>query len=84
MTRPTFSAFRQVLLGLGFQDRSVPQSRVLLEHPPTDTIILLRPYQDSELLDGATLVGYTRILDEKGGVSRERFEELLRERSQAG
>ncbi len=84
MTRPTFSDFRSVLLGLGFQDRSVPGSHVLLEHAPTDTVVLLRPYRDAELLEPATLRGTRRILDEKGVVPGERFDDLLRQRSLVG
>jgi predicted RNA binding protein YcfA (HicA-like mRNA interferase family) len=84
MTKTTFFAFRQVLLGLGFQDRSVPGSHVLLEDRGSDTVILLRPYRDTEVLAPATLLGWRRILDEKGVISRERLDELLREHSLAG
>lgn len=83
MIRATFSAFRQVLLDLGFQDRSVPGSHVLLEHQGTDTVVLLRPYRDDEFIEPAILVGFRRILDEKGVVGREHFEELLRQQSLA-
>jgi predicted RNA binding protein YcfA (HicA-like mRNA interferase family) len=83
MHLPTFADFRRVLLGLGFQDRSVPGSHVLLQHANTDTVILLRPYQDEEELDPATLLGYRRILDEKGVVTLDRFDDLLRQQAVA-
>jgi predicted RNA binding protein YcfA (HicA-like mRNA interferase family) len=83
MTIPTFADFRDVLLGLGFQDRSVAGAHVLLEHTDTDTVVLLRPYQDTEELDPATLLGIRRILDEKGVVTRDRFDDLLRRQSLA-
>ena len=83
MLSPTFADFRHVLLGLGFVDRSVPGSHVLLEHGPTDTVVLLRPYHDAEAIDPATLLGFRRILDEKGVIAGERFDDLLRQRSLA-
>jgi predicted RNA binding protein YcfA (HicA-like mRNA interferase family) len=81
---PTLSDLRQVLLGLDFQDRSVPGSHVLLEHPPTDTVVLLRLYGENEAIDPVTLRGISRILDEKGVVGRQRLDELLHHRSVAG
>lgn len=84
MTQPTFGAFREVLLGLGFQDRSVPGSHVRLEEARSDTVVLLRAYRDEEPMDAATLAGIRRILDEKGVVSRDRFDDLLQRCSLAG
>jgi hypothetical protein len=84
MHQPTLSDLRQVLLGLKFHDRSVPKSHVLLEHGATNTVVLLRPYRDDEVIDPVTLLGISRILDEKGVVSRERFDDLLHQRTLAG
>jgi predicted RNA binding protein YcfA (HicA-like mRNA interferase family) len=83
MVHPTFSDLQHVLLDLGFRDRSVPGSHALLDHPKSETVVLLRPYRDDEIIDGATLLGIRRILDEKGVVSRDRFDDLLRQRAVA-
>jgi predicted RNA binding protein YcfA (HicA-like mRNA interferase family) len=84
MSQPTYGVFREVLLGLGFADRSVPGSHVQLEQAQSDTVVLLRPYREEEPMDAATLAGVRRILDEKGVVSRDRFDDLLQQRSLAG
>ena len=80
MTRPTFSDFRHVLLGLGFSGSfrsgvSRPSRTSAHDNgcPP-------RPYQPEERMEEATLVGIRRILDEKGVIPRERLNNLLRER----
>ena len=84
MTQPTYGTFREVLLGLGFADHSVPGSHVRLEQAKSDTVVLLRAYRDEEPMDLATLAGIRRILDEKGVISRDRFDHLLHQRPGRG
>jgi hypothetical protein len=62
----------------------VPGSRIWFEHAATNTRILLPPFADDEHLDPGNLAGVRRLLDERGLMDRERFDELLRERSLVG
>jgi hypothetical protein len=78
MPTATFAAFRELLLDIGFEDRSVPGAAARFEHARTQTVILLRPYQEADPVAPAILVGYRRILDPKGLVPLDRFDELLR------
>jgi hypothetical protein len=84
MQNLSFAGLRQVLLDLEFQDRSVPGSFIRFEHPQIDTWVLLRPYQDDEVVTPATLVAVRRLLDERELMPRERFDDLMRERSPRG
>lgn len=83
MPRTTFAAFRDVLLDLGFVCTSDPANAALLEHPETDTVILLRPLAPTDEVPQIIVLGYRRILDERGVVSADEFDDLLRQRSAA-
>jgi hypothetical protein len=84
MNGPTFATIQRILVDLGFQVRSVPGSHVLFERPGTDTWVLLRPYQDDDVVWGPNVVGIRELLDAKGILPAERFDELVKERSLAG
>jgi hypothetical protein len=84
MPLTNFATYRQVLLDLGFQDVFVPSSFARLEHADTDTVVLLRPYADTDLVEPIIMLGYRQILDEKGVVSTEELDDLLRQRIAAG
>jgi hypothetical protein len=83
MSRPTFGTLRQVLLDLGFQTTTMPKGHIRFDHAPSDTLVILRSYKEHEPVDEGNLVGIRRLLDEKGVIDREKFDELLRERSLA-
>jgi hypothetical protein len=84
MNGTTFSMLRDVLLGVGFLDHSVPGKYARFDHPEEpDTWVLLRPYGPDDLLTQADLITAQRLLDERGIVSADRFDELLRDRSLA-
>src|SRR4051812_30893732 len=84
MSRPTFTTLKRVLLDLGFQTRILPGLHVMFEHQSSDTLVILRPYRDDEVIEQGTLAGIRRLLDEKGVIDRSRLDELLREQSLAG
>jgi predicted RNA binding protein YcfA (HicA-like mRNA interferase family) len=84
MSGPTFQAVRQVLVDLGFQTTVLPTSHIRFEHSRSKTVVVFRPYEEEEVVDQAMLVGVRRLLDERGVVSRDRFDALLRQQFQAG
>jgi hypothetical protein len=84
MHHPTFHALRQVLLDLGFQTKVLPTAHVRFEHPRSKTVVVFRPYREEEAVDQAMLVGVRRLLDERGVVPRDQFDDLLRQQCLAG
>jgi hypothetical protein len=83
MLQATFGALRQVLLDLGFTMRADPKY-IRFDHAPTKTWFLYPPYAEDDEVAPGDLVGARRVLDERGLVSREQFEEALRRRPVAG
>jgi hypothetical protein len=83
MLRPTFGTLRQVLIDLGFRTTTMPAGHIRFDHLPSDTLVILRPYKDDDIVDQGNLQGVRRLLDEKGVVDRNKFDELLRARSLA-
>jgi hypothetical protein len=81
--RPTFAALKKVLLGLGFEEKESPGPGVVFRHAGSDALVILHPYKANEVVDLAEIVGIRRLLDEKGVIPREEFDELLRARSLA-
>jgi hypothetical protein len=84
VSRPTFAALKEVLLGLGFEEQPSPRTCVVFKHADANALVVLRPYKADEVVDLAEIVGARRLLDEKGVIPREEFDELLRARSLAG
>jgi hypothetical protein len=83
MLQATFGVLRQVLLDLGFTMRADPKY-IRFDHAPTKTWFLYPPYSEAEDVAPGDLVAARRILDERGLMAREQFEELLRQRLIAG
>jgi len=83
MLQATFAVLRQILLDLGFKMRVDPKF-IRFDHPPTQTWFLYPAYRDEEAVNPGDLVAARRILDERGFMPRERFEELLRKSLIAG
>jgi hypothetical protein len=77
MLQATFGVLRQILLDLGFTMRSDAKF-IRFDHTDTRTWFLYPPYRDEEAVNPGHLVAARRILDERGFMPRERFEELLR------
>ncbi|MGL4551624.1 MAG: hypothetical protein ACRC33_10585 [Gemmataceae bacterium] len=84
MTTTTFAGFRRTLLDLGFLDRTPPAGTVRLEHPETDTVVLLRPLRPEDPVEPVVVLGYRRVLDAKGVVAADDFDEMLRQHNAAG
>jgi predicted RNA binding protein YcfA (HicA-like mRNA interferase family) len=84
MLTPTFQTLRQVLLDLGFQMEALPTSHIRFTHPRSETVVVFRPYKEDEAVDQAMLIGVRRLLDERGVVSRDEFDDLLRQQPLAG
>jgi hypothetical protein len=82
MSKYAFADVRQLLLDLGFQMKVVPGS-VVFEHAPAHARLVLEPFADGEPVDAATLAIISRNLDERGILSRARFEDLLQKHSVA-
>ena len=83
MLQATFSVLRQILLDLGFTMQVDPKY-VRFEHADTRTWFLYPPYADDEAVNPGDLVAARHILDARGFMSREEFEELLRQKLIAG
>jgi hypothetical protein len=83
MSGPKFATIQRILLDLGFQVRAVPGSHVLFERPGTDAWVLLRPYQEDDVVWPPNVLSIRSLLDAQGILSGERFDELLREQSLA-
>ena len=73
----TFSQVRRVLTDLGFQLTRRRPNVVGLEHPESDTLFLFRPYKDTDRVTPAEVVIVRKMLDEKGLLEPDAFEELL-------
>jgi hypothetical protein len=78
-----FGVLRQILLDLGFTMRATPKY-VRFDHTETKTWFLFPPYTESQEVAQGDLVGTRFHLDQRGFLSREQFEELLRQKLIAG
>jgi hypothetical protein len=74
---------RQILLDLGFTMRVDPKF-IRFDHASSQTWFLNPPYQDDEAVNLGDLFAARRILDERGLLPCERFEELLGQKARAG
>jgi hypothetical protein len=77
----TFAALRRLLLDLGFVEKVVPASHVLLEHAPSGTVLVFRPYRPQEKVSLPDLVSVRTQLDERGLLAADALENLLRKAS---
>jgi len=77
----TFAALRQLLSDLGFVEKVLPQSHVVFEHAPSDTIFVFRPYRPRDRVADYDLVGVRRHLDERGLLECGDFENRLHQPS---
>jgi hypothetical protein len=72
----TYHQLRTVLSAVGFQETRKSDG-VALEHPPSKTLFLFRPYQDRDRLQVAE-IGHVRfMLEQRGLLEPESFEALL-------
>lgn len=83
MPRAKFSGLRQILQDLGFTMRATPRF-VRFDMEGTDMWFLYPPYAETDDVSAGDLVAARHILDMRGLMTRERFEELLRQSLIAG
>ena len=83
MLRAKFATLRQLFWDLGFTMQADAR-RVRFDHAETKTWFLYPPYADDEDVTAGDLVAARYMLDMKGFLPRERFEEWLREKLVAG
>jgi hypothetical protein len=83
MLKAKFAVLRDILLSLGFT-MQVDAKRIRFDHPETKTWFLYPPYTDDEEVYAGDLVAARHLLDMKGFMPREQFEELLRQKLVAG
>jgi hypothetical protein len=76
----TFAELCQLLENLAFE-RLVQPTHILFEHPATDTKVLLRPYQQREIVSLPDLAVVRKTLDERGLMSSNSFEHHMRKQS---
>lgn len=84
MNEPTFAELAELLEGLGFRRRDVPNVRVVFTVPDREDMFVLRLHRDEEPVDAAGLAAIRFQLDAWGYLDRDRFDAWIRERSLAG
>jgi hypothetical protein len=84
MLRATFGVLRQLLLDLGFTMHEAPEDQVRFDHVESNTWFIFHRLKDDDEVNLPNLVAVRRILDEKGLMTRNEFEERLRSRVIAG
>ena len=83
MLRARFGILRQILIDLGFAMHASPKS-IRFDGPDGKTWFLFKPYGEDEEVSAGDLVATRYHLDMGNLLSRERFEELLRQKLVAG
>lgn len=83
MSNPTFATLERFLLDLGFHSRTIPGSHILFQHPRADAQVALRLYRPEEEIDPVRLAYVRHTLDTWGILSRDEFDERLRNHSLA-
>ena len=83
MLRAKFATLRHLLHDLGFTMQT-DASRVRFDHAQTKTWFLYPPHADDDEVSPADLVGARYVLDMKGLLPRDQFEEQLRRKLVAG
>jgi predicted RNA binding protein YcfA (HicA-like mRNA interferase family) len=84
MFEVSFAELRDLLEQLGFSTTVVDGSHVLFEHPEVNRRIMLRPYAATDRVEQAGLQAVRFQLDAWGLMSRDEFDEQMRQRSLAG
>ncbi len=72
-----FDSLRKLLLDCGFVESTVPGPYLLFEHSPSGTLFPYRAYQAGDGVSWADLVMTRTLLDERGIMDAEVFDEQL-------
>ena len=73
----TFAQLEQLLEGLGFVKRVVPNECVTYEHAPTKSLLAVRLHKPNEAVPEHVLVATRIQLDGRGVVAEKDFDSLL-------
>jgi hypothetical protein len=71
--RIKFAKLRELLLAVGFRELSDSQ-QTIFRHEPSDTLFVFRPYRPGEPVTDYNLVEVKNILDARGLMSADVFE----------
>lgn len=74
----TFAALRHLLLDLDFVEKTVPGSHEVFEHAPSGTVLIFRLYRPQDKVSLPDLVSARVHLDERGLLTADAFDNLLR------
>jgi hypothetical protein len=72
-----FDTVHRLLDELGFVQIPARESAVLFQHKASDTLLVFRPNKGGESIDPVTLSVVRKMLDEKGLLDRDEFDEVL-------
>jgi hypothetical protein len=82
-----FSALRDLLLELGFEEKTVPKSAenpvpgTAFYHPASDCFFVFRPYRPQDRVSMMDVLGVRSQLDWRGLLSEQAFDAALRKAS---
>ena len=74
----TFAQLEHILTELGFVKNVVPKTGVAYEHPPTQTLFVVRLHKPDEIVPGKVLLAAQLQLDGRGVIEAAEFEQMLR------
>ena len=74
--RFNYGRLRQLLLDLGFTDRTVEDSHTMFRHNDTDTILLFTLHKSGDAVRPTERVKVRRMLDERGLLAGEEFDRM--------
>jgi hypothetical protein len=77
----SFATLQHLLEGLGFVRKKVDCPQLVFEHTPSDTWFLFRAYKPRDKVTAADLIGVRKILDGRGVLDEDDFDELLQQSS---
>ena len=80
----TFGDIRRLLSEYGFVQPPGDGKAVVFEHKPTNTLLFFRPHRLKERADAFCLAMVQKMLDERGILERDEFEDALRQASADG
>lgn len=73
----TYAQLREFLLDLGFRDISIKDSHSAFRHEPSNTVVLLAPYESGASVREIDLRSVRRLLTEKGLIDPDGFDAFV-------
>jgi hypothetical protein len=84
MLQARFSALARLLSDLGFTSRSKAGAFIRFDHPESGAWFLYPDYAPDEEVNAADIVGTRYLLDARGILTRDQFDERIRQLSLVG